>query len=112
MNISEPLPEYIELEYQDEIWQQPLDYEHIPFRCRQCHEYGHLIRKCPQNREEETIKKQEEEKKRAEKNRGWTGRFLGGQQKEENRERRRKTTRKIEAYSNRKPKKNSSPARE
>jgi len=24
MNISKPLPEYIELEYHDEIWQQPI----------------------------------------------------------------------------------------
>lgn len=44
MNIAEPLPEYIELEYHDEIWQQPIDYEHIPFRCRRCHECGHLFR--------------------------------------------------------------------
>lgn len=25
MNIIEPLPDYIELEYHDKIWQQPLD---------------------------------------------------------------------------------------
>lgn len=34
MNIADPLPEFIEVEYHDEIWQQPIDYEHIPFRCR------------------------------------------------------------------------------
>lgn len=49
MNISEPLPEMIELEYEGKIWQQLLDYEHIPFRCRRCHEYGHLYRSCPLN---------------------------------------------------------------
>ena len=47
MNITEPLPDTIELEYHDEIWNQTLDYEHIPFRCRRCHEYGHLLRECP-----------------------------------------------------------------
>ena len=62
MNISDPLPEYIELEYHDEIWQQPMDYEHIPFRCRRCHEYGHLFKQCPLNKEEETTRKKEEEK--------------------------------------------------
>jgi len=53
MNIAEPLPEYIELEYHDEIWQQPMDYEHISFRCRRCHEYGHLFRQWPLNKEAE-----------------------------------------------------------
>eukprot|EP00253_Pinus_taeda_P020851 PITA_20851 len=47
MNIEEPLPEYVEVEYHDEIWQHPIDYEHIPFRCRRCHEYDHLFRECP-----------------------------------------------------------------
>ena len=61
MNIAEPLPEHIELEYHDTIWQQPLDYEHIPFRCRRCHEYGHLYRQCPLNKEEEYIRKKEEQ---------------------------------------------------
>lgn len=64
MNIAEPLPKYIELEYHDEIWQQPMDYEHIPFRCRRCHEYGHLFKQCPLNKEEETLRKQEEEQRR------------------------------------------------
>jgi len=31
MNITEPPREFVELEYQDEVWQQSLDYEHIPF---------------------------------------------------------------------------------
>jgi hypothetical protein len=47
MNISKALPGSITLEYQDEDWQQTLDYEHIPFRCRRCHEHGHLYRDCP-----------------------------------------------------------------
>ena len=28
---------------------QNLDYEQIPFRCRRCHEYGHLFREFPLN---------------------------------------------------------------
>jgi hypothetical protein len=47
MNISKALPGSVTLEYQDEDWQQTLDYEHIPFRCRRCHEHGHLFRDCP-----------------------------------------------------------------
>ena len=26
-----------------------MDYEHIPFRCRKCHEHGHLFRDYPTN---------------------------------------------------------------
>eukprot|EP00253_Pinus_taeda_P004844 PITA_04844 len=66
MNIAKPLLEYIEVEYHDEIWQQPIDYEHIPFRCRRCHEYGHLYRQCPQNREGEAKTILEEERRKAE----------------------------------------------
>ena len=28
---------------------QTLDYKKIPFRCRSCHDYGHIYRDCPQN---------------------------------------------------------------
>ena len=31
---------------------QTVDYEHIPFRCRRCHEHGHLLRDCPLNKED------------------------------------------------------------
>eukprot|EP00253_Pinus_taeda_P012662 PITA_12662 len=62
MNITEPLPEFIELEYHDEVWQQPVDYEHIPFWCRRCHEYGHVYRQCPLNRTEESTDTKEEER--------------------------------------------------
>jgi hypothetical protein len=49
MDISKALPGSITLEYQDEDWNQTIDYEHIPFRCRKCHEHGHLFRDCPLN---------------------------------------------------------------
>jgi hypothetical protein len=49
MDISKAFPGSITLEYQDEDWNQTIDYEHIPFRCRKCHEHGHLFRDCPLN---------------------------------------------------------------
>jgi hypothetical protein len=49
MDISKALPGSVTLEYQDEDWNQTMDYEHIPFRCRKCHEHGHLFRDCPLN---------------------------------------------------------------
>jgi hypothetical protein len=49
LNIEKPLPGTIVLKYQDEDWIQTIDYEHIPFRCRKCHEHGHLFRECPLN---------------------------------------------------------------
>jgi hypothetical protein len=49
MDISKALPGSIMLEYQDEDWNQKIDYEHIPFRCRKCHEHDHLFRDFPLN---------------------------------------------------------------
>lgn len=68
MNITEPLLEYIEVEYHDEVWQQPMDYEYIPFHCRRCHEYGHLFKQCPLNASGAVAGKGEEEKEEAEAN--------------------------------------------
>ena len=53
MNIVDPILDTVELEYHDEVRQQTLDYKHIPFRCRRCHEYGHPFKECPLNIEEE-----------------------------------------------------------
>jgi hypothetical protein len=55
MDVLGALPEDISLEFRDEEWIQSIDYEQIPFRCRRCHEHGHLFIECPLN------KKQEEE---------------------------------------------------
>lgn len=49
MNILKPLLESVKLEYQEEVWQQPLDYEHILFCCCCCHEYGHPYKACSLN---------------------------------------------------------------
>jgi hypothetical protein len=49
MTISKALPGSIMLEYQDDYWNQTINYEHIPFRCRKFHEHGHLFRDFPLN---------------------------------------------------------------
>jgi hypothetical protein len=49
MDISKALPGSVTLEYQDEDWNQKTDYEHIPFRCKKCHEHGHLFCDYPLN---------------------------------------------------------------
>jgi hypothetical protein len=53
MDVSGALPEAISLEFRDEEWIQSIDYEQIPFRCRRCHEHGHLLRECPLNKKQE-----------------------------------------------------------
>ena len=49
MDLSRELPEAISLNWEDEEWIQPIDYEQLPFRCRLCHEYGHLRRNYPRD---------------------------------------------------------------
>ena len=47
LDLSRPLPDAIEMHAGSHSWVQQLDYETLPFRCRLCHEYGHLLRRCP-----------------------------------------------------------------
>jgi len=54
IRLNEALPESITLSHRDEEWTQPLDYEHVPFRCRRCHALGHLFRDCPLNVKDNT----------------------------------------------------------
>ena len=49
MHIAKALLDAINLIHEDSYWVQLLDYEHVPFRCRKCHEHGHLFRECPNN---------------------------------------------------------------
>lgn len=49
MKLGQALPELVSLLHDDFEWIQPLDYEHVPFRCRCCHSHGHRIRDCPLN---------------------------------------------------------------
>lgn len=50
MNLANRTPDTIEFEYHEDVWQQNIDYEHIPFRC---HVHWHLAKECPITREEE-----------------------------------------------------------
>jgi len=49
MHLTKTLADSVSLFHDDFEWKQPLYYEHIPFRCRKCHEHGHLFRDCPLN---------------------------------------------------------------
>lgn len=69
LNPKEGLAESIRLEYGEYVFLQALDYEHLPFRCYRCHDYGHLAMECPmgnrrrrpQNSEEQREKKMRRE---------------------------------------------------
>ena len=47
LDLSKPLLDAVEMCAGSHSWVQQLDYETLPFRCRLCHEYGHLVRRCP-----------------------------------------------------------------
>jgi hypothetical protein len=47
VDLNNPLPDSMEICMGSISWIQQLDYETLPFRCRLCHEYGHLLRRCP-----------------------------------------------------------------
>lgn len=49
MPLDKALSDLVSLSHDDYEWIQPLDYEHVPFRCRKCHALGHLFRDFPQN---------------------------------------------------------------
>jgi len=44
MNIANPIPDSVELEYHEEAWEKNLEYKHILFRCLRCHDHGHLAK--------------------------------------------------------------------
>ena len=56
MGLSGALLDEVILEVYDEEWVQAVDYEHVTFRCRKCHEHGHLIRDFPLNKLEDNMK--------------------------------------------------------
>lgn len=49
MDLKQALPDTVSLFHEDVEWIQLIDYEHVPFRCRKCHDLGHLYRDCPLN---------------------------------------------------------------
>jgi hypothetical protein len=46
LNIREGLGEEVDLSWGSYTYNQRPVYENIPFRCRRCHQYGHLIKSC------------------------------------------------------------------
>ena len=50
LDIFRDLPDGIELTWEDEEWFWSIEYEQILFRCRRCHEHGHLFWEFPQNK--------------------------------------------------------------
>jgi hypothetical protein len=46
LNVREGLGEEIDLSWGNYTHTQLLDYENVPFRCRRCHQYGHLVATC------------------------------------------------------------------
>eukprot|EP00253_Pinus_taeda_P005142 PITA_05142 len=50
MDLKQPLPDKVRFRHEDSEWIQMIDYEHVPFRCRRCHNLGHLFRDFPLNR--------------------------------------------------------------
>lgn len=46
VDLGRGLPEAIKLKVDDWSHVQQLDYEHIPFKCKVCHEYGHFANRC------------------------------------------------------------------
>ena len=54
MRLGKALMDSVSLLHDDFEWIQPIDYEHVPFRCRRCHAHGHLFRDCPLNASSKT----------------------------------------------------------
>lgn len=50
MDLKQALPDTVSLFHDDIEWIQLIDYKHVPFICRKCHDLGHLYRDCPLNR--------------------------------------------------------------
>ena len=46
LNIREGIGEENDLSWGGYNYIKKSDYENIPFRCRRCHQYGHLIKSC------------------------------------------------------------------
>ena len=58
IDLSRPLPDAIEMCAGSYSWVQQLDYETLPFCCHLCREYGHLLRRCPRNKPQESLQSQ------------------------------------------------------
>ena len=55
MDISKELSKAIILNWEDEEWVQPIDYEQVPFRCKKFHDYGHFTRNFPNMNQQSSL---------------------------------------------------------
>lgn len=46
LNQEGGFPGNMKIHYNDLVYDQLLDYDHLPYRCHVCHEHGHLAKDC------------------------------------------------------------------
>lgn len=61
MDLEKGLPEEINLSRPGWMHCQKLDYEHIPFKWKICHDYGHFARDCKKAQIQEKQQKSDQE---------------------------------------------------
>ena len=49
MPLAKALNDSVSLFHDEFEWIRSIDYEHVPFRCRKCHEHGHIFSDFPLN---------------------------------------------------------------
>ena len=60
VNLEKGLPEAIQLSLGEWCHIQELDYEQIPFKCLQCHVYGHFAKSCPKASQDAGLVKEDD----------------------------------------------------
>lgn len=50
MDLTNGLPEFINIQWRNITRRQLLGYEGVPFRCHRCHKVGHLFKDFPLNK--------------------------------------------------------------
>ena len=55
VNLGKGLLEAVKIKVDKWMHRQQLDYEHIPFKCKVCHEYGHFANRCLEKQENEDV---------------------------------------------------------
>lgn len=48
-DLEKGFPEVVQLTLDNWTHIQPVDYEQLLFKCKQCHEYGNFAKHCPKN---------------------------------------------------------------
>lgn len=62
VDLSQGLPDHITLNFNNSLWTQPLDYENIAFKCRECFQTEHLHYAYPLARKEPKGNKKQQKK--------------------------------------------------